>query len=136
MTEMSAYEEAAVDLGKSIALGAVPMLGQAIDLYDTLESALALYRAQQDEDKENAKFDLLLAIIGWVPGPGDGAKKSLRIVNKDPQRFAPVLFDLLRRVLHLAGIETSPEALLQGIFDSGYLRAQMGTEGDTRPDES
>lgn len=127
MTEMAAYEEAAVDLGKSIALGAVPMLGQAIDLYDTLESALALYRAQDDEDKENAKFDLLLAIIGWVPGPGDGVKKSLRIVNKDPQRFAPVLFDLLRRVLHLAGIETSPEALLQGIFDSAYLRAQMGT---------
>lgn len=125
MTEMSAYEEAAVDLGKSIALGAVPVLGQLIDLYDTLESALALHLAQTDEDKDNAKFDLLLAIVGWVPGPGDGVKKSLRLVNRDPQRYAPVLFDLLRRVLHLAGIETSPEALLQGIFDSGYLRAQM-----------
>lgn len=125
MTDMSAYEEAAVDLGKSIAIGAVPVLGQLIDLYDTLESALAVYKAQTDDDKENAQFDLLLAIVGWVPGPGDGVKRSLRIVNRDPQRFAPVLFDLLRRVLHLAGIETSPEALLQGIFDSGYLRGQM-----------
>lgn len=126
MTEMSAYEEAAVDLGKAIAIGAAPVLGQLIDLYDTLESALALYRAHSEEDKDNAKFDLLLAIVGWVPGPGDGVKKSLRLVNRDPQRFAPVLFDLLRRVLHLANIETSPEALLSGIFDSGYLRGQMG----------
>lgn len=127
MSETADYQDAAIELGKAIAIGAVPVLGQAIDLYDTIESALALYQAQTEEDKDNAKFDFVLAIIGWIPGPGDGVKKSLRIVNKDPQRYAPILFDLLRRVLHLAGIETSPEALLQGIFDSGHLQAQMGT---------
>jgi hypothetical protein len=127
MSDASAYEDAAVELGTAIAIGAVPIVGQLIDLYDTLESAYALYRAQTDDEKDDAKFDMILAIVGWVPGPGDGVKKSLRIVNKDPERYAPVLFDLLRRVLRLAGVETSPEALLAGIFDAGYLKGQMAS---------
>nr|WP_254797628.1 hypothetical protein [Pseudomonas aromaticivorans] len=68
---------------------------------------------------------MLLAIIGWIPGPGDGVKKSLRIVNRDPQRYAPVLFDLLRFVLQECGIKTSPEALLAQIFNSAALRAEL-----------
>lgn len=122
----AAYQEAAIELGKGIALGAVPFLGQAIDAYDTIESAIALYNAKETEATENAQFDLLLAIVGWVPGPGDGVKKSLRIVNKNPERYAPVLFDLLRFVLKECGIETSPEALLDGIFNAGQLKAQLG----------
>lgn len=123
----AAYKEAAIELGKGIALGLVPFLGQAIDVYDTIESSVSLYRAQHDEDKENAQFDLLLAIVGWIPGPGDGIKKSLRIVNKDPDRFAPVLFDLLRFVLQECGVHTSPEALLDEVFNAGKLSAQLGT---------
>ncbi len=120
-----AYKEASIELGKGIALGLVPFVGQAIDAYDTVESAIALYQAGDDSAKEDAQFDMLLAIVGWVPGPGDGVKKALRIVNKDPQRFAPVLFDLLRFVLTECGIKTSPEALLEGIFNAGYLREQI-----------
>ncbi|MBC7992024.1 MAG: hypothetical protein H7Z15_02110 [Rhizobacter sp.] len=121
----AAYKEAAVELGKGIALGLVPFLGQAIDVYDTIESSLSLYNAKKDDDKENAQFDLILAIVGWVPGPGDGVKKSLRLVNKNPDRFAPVLFDLLRFVLQECGIHTSPEALLEEIFNAGKLKAQL-----------
>lgn len=123
--QKQAYTDAAVEMGKSIAIGAVPFVGQAIDAYDTLESCWRIYGAKQAEDKENAKFDLVLAIVGWIPGPGDGVKKSLRLVNKDPARYAPILFDLLRHVCELAGIKTSPEALLDAVFDAGKLRAQM-----------
>ncbi|MBX9757040.1 MAG: hypothetical protein K2X80_19950 [Pseudomonadaceae bacterium] len=121
----AAYEEALTELAKGIALGAVPFLGQAIDAYDTVESSIVLYNAESAEGKENAQFDLLMAIIGWVPGPGDGLKKSLRIVNRDPQRYAPVLFDLLRFVLQECGIKTSPEELLAQIFNAGALRAEV-----------
>lgn len=121
----AAYEEAAIDLAKGIALGAVPFLGQAVDAWDTVESAIRLHRENSAAGKEDAQFDLLLAIIGWIPGPGDGVKKSLRIVNRDPQRYAPVLFDLLRFVLQECGIKTSPEALLAQIFDSAALRAEL-----------
>lgn len=121
----AAYQEAAVELAKGIALGAVPFLGQAIDAYDTVESSIDLYNAGTAEGKEDAKFDLLMAVIGWIPGPGDGLKKSLRIVNRDPQRYAPVLFDLLRFVLDECGVKTSPEELLKQIFDASKLRAEL-----------
>ncbi|MCB2250744.1 hypothetical protein KTQ74_02470 [Pseudomonas chlororaphis] len=121
----AAYKEAAVELAKGIALGAVPFLGQAIDAYDTVESSIVLYKAKTADGKEDAKFDLLMAVIGWIPGPGDGLKKSLRIVNRDPQRFAPVLFDLLRFVLQECGVKTSPEELLKQIFDASKLRAEL-----------
>ncbi|WP_238418007.1 hypothetical protein [Pseudomonas syringae group genomosp. 3] len=120
-----AYQEAAVELAKGIALGAVPFLGQAIDAYDTIESSIVLYNAESTGGKEDAQFDLLMAIIGWIPGPGDGLKKSLRIVNKDPERYAPVLFDLLRFVLQECGIKTSPEELLKQVFNAGKLTADV-----------
>jgi hypothetical protein len=123
--KQAAYQEALTELAKGIALGAVPFLGQAIDAYDTVESSIVLYSAESAEGKENAQFDLLMAIIGWVPGPGDGLKKSLRIVNRDPQRYAPVLFDMLRFVLQECGIKTSPEELLAEIFNAGALRAEV-----------
>jgi hypothetical protein len=121
----AAYNEALTELAKGIALGAVPFLGQAIDAYDTIESSIRLYNEQSAEGKEEAQFDLLLAIIGWVPGPGDGLKKSLRIVNRDPQRFAPVLFDLLRFVLQECGVKSSPEELLAQVFNAGALRTEL-----------
>lgn len=121
-----AYAEAALELGSAVALGAVPFLAQAIDAYDTLESCWRLYAAKKADEKEEAQFDMVLALTGWIPGPGDGIKKSLRIVNKDPQRYAPILFDLLRHVCELAGIKTSPEALLDAAFDAGRLKTQMG----------
>ena len=125
LERQAAYEEALIELAAGIALGAVPFLGQAVDAYDTIESAIHLYNADTPAHKENAQFDLLLAIVGWVPGPGDGVKKSLRIVNKDPERFAPVLFDLLRFVLQECGIKTSPEELLSSIFNASALRAEL-----------
>lgn len=123
--QQGAYEEAAIELAKGIALGAVPFLGQAIDAYDTIESAIQVYQAPTAASKEEAQFDLVLAIIGWVPGPGDGVKKSLRLVNSNPERFAPVLFDLLRFVLDECGIRTSPEELLGKIFDAKALQGQL-----------
>ena len=45
----AAYQEAAVELAKGIALGAVPFLGQAIDAYDTIESAIVLYNAESTD---------------------------------------------------------------------------------------
>lgn len=121
----AAYQEAVTELAKGIALGAVPFLGQAIDVYDTIESAIRVHQSDTPESKEEAQFDLVLAIIGWVPGPGDGVKKSLRLVNRNPERFAPVLFDFLRFVLEECGIRTSPEELLAKIFNAQALQSQI-----------
>lgn len=122
-----AFKEAVIELGESIALGAVPFLGQAIDAYDTVESAIRWYenKDSRGEALDEAKFDFLLSLFGWLPGPGDGVKKSLRLVNKDPGRFAPVLFDLLRFVLKECRVKTSPEVLLTQIFDASQLQSAI-----------
>lgn len=120
-----AYKEAAAELATAIAMGFVPYLGQAIDLYDTIWSLVDLARAKTPEQKDDARFDTILAVIGWIPGPGDGVKKSLRIVNKNPDRYAPVLFDLLREVLQTCGIKTNPEALLDKMFNEAKIKADI-----------
>lgn len=122
----AAYAEVAGQLATSIAMGVVPYLGQAIDLYDTIWALVDLGRAETPEQKDNARFDTILAVIGWVPGLGDGVKKSLRVVNKNPDRYAPVLFDLLREVLVICKIKTSPEALLDQLFNEAGIKQNLG----------
>lgn len=120
-----AYKEAAISVGKGIALGLVPFLAQAVDAYDTVQSVLVLDKAKTPEAKEEAQFDLVLALVGWIPGPGDGVKRTLRLVNANPKRFAPVMFDLLAFVLQECGIESDPATLLEAVFDADRLRSQM-----------
>lgn len=122
----AAYAEAAGELATAIAVGFVPYVAQAIDLYDTIWSLIDLGSAETAEQKDDARFAAILAVIGWIPGPGDGVKKSLRIVNKNPERYAPVLFDLLREVLVICKVKTSPEVLLDQLFNEGAIRSSLG----------
>jgi hypothetical protein len=115
------------EIGTAVAAGLVPFLGQAINIYDTIESLLTLHNSQGAAAEAEAKFDLVLALVGWIPGAGSGVKKTIRIVNKNPQRYAPILFDVLRRVCLKLGIYTSPELLLQKLFDAVGLKAILGT---------
>ena len=69
----------------------------------------------------------MLALVGWIPGAGGGVKKTIRIVNKNPARYAPILFDVLRMVCLKLGIHTSPESLLDKLFDAAGLKGILGT---------
>lgn len=115
------------EIGTAVAAGLVPFLGQAINIYDTIESLLTLHNSQGAEAQAEAKFDLVLALVGWIPGAGGGVKKTIRIVNKNPARYAPILFDVLRMVCLKLGIQTSPETLLDKLFDAAGLKAILGT---------
>lgn len=115
------------EIGTAVVTGMVPLLAQAINIYDTIESMLTLHRSQGAEAENEAKFDLVLALVGWIPGAGGGVKKTIRIVNKNPQRYAPILFDVLRMVCAKLGIQTSPESLLDKLFDAAGLKAILGT---------
>lgn len=121
-----AYLEAAGQLALGIGLGVFPLLGQAIDAYDSVWALIGLAKAETPAQKDDAYFDTMLSLIGWVPGPGDGVKKSLRIVNSNPERYAPVLFDLLREVLVRCNVKTSPEALLDELFNEAKIKQNLG----------
>ena len=115
------------EIGTAVATGLVPFLGQAINIYDTIESLLTLHRSEGPAAQAEAKFDLVLALVGWIPGAGGGVKKTIRIVNKNPARYAPILFDVLRMVCLKLGIQTSPESLLDKLFDAAGLTRILGT---------
>lgn len=111
------------DVGTAVATGLVPFLGQGINVYDTIESLWALHRSVGETATTEAKFDLILALVGWVPGAGGGVKKTFRMVNRNPERYAPILFDVLRMVCAKLGIQTSPESLLDQLFNATGLKS-------------
>jgi len=115
------------EIGTAVAAGLVPFVGQAINIYDTIESLLILHNCKGAQEESEAKFDLVLALVGWIPGAGSGVKKTIRIVNKNPARYAPILFDVLRMVCLKLGIQTSPETLLEKLFDAAGLKVVLGT---------
>lgn len=115
------------EIGLAVATGLIPVVGQGINIYDTVECLLRLRNSKSSAERMEAKFDLVLALVGWIPGAGGGVKKTIRIVNKHPDRYAPVLFDVLRMVLAKLGIQTSPEMLLAELFDAAGLRGLLAT---------
>ncbi|MYM96569.1 hypothetical protein [Duganella vulcania] len=115
------------EISLDVANGLVPFLGQAINIYDTITCMMTLHESTSAEDQMQAKFDLVLALVGWTPGPGGGVKKTIRYVNKYPGLFAPRLFDALRMDCHRVGIHTSAELLLDKLFDPVGLKNQLGT---------
>lgn len=117
----------AEEIGTAVATGLVPFLGQAVNIYDTVECLITLHNSSDAESTAEAKFDLVLALVGWIPGAGGGVKKTIRIVNKNPDRYAPILFDVLRMICAKLGIHTSPEVLLQKLFDAAGLKSLLGT---------
>ncbi|GJI96901.1 hypothetical protein RugamoR57_36190 [Duganella caerulea] len=126
-TDSAAIASAIEEISVAVATGLVPFLGQAINVYDTITCMMTLHNSTSAEDQMEAKFDLVLALVGWIPGAGGGVKKTIRIVNKHPERFAPILFDVLRMVCDKVGIHTSPEVLLDKLFDAVGLKSQLGT---------
>lgn len=116
-------QDLVTQIDTSIALGLVPFVGQAIDIYDTAWAAYDLYdtRNAADEHKEAAYFDIAMALLGWIPGPGDAIKKTLKTVNKSPQRFAPLLLDAVRQALYAAGYKVDPYQFLMNSISEGKM---------------
>ncbi|MDD1012109.1 PoNe immunity protein domain-containing protein [Pseudomonas rubra] len=116
---------AGVTLSDAIDAASVAHLAQALNAYDTVEAILALNLATDQQEEDDAFFDLALALLGWVPGPGHGLKRVLRLVNRDPEKHAEQLYDLLRHVLLNCQLKTSPDALLEESLNAEVLRAEL-----------
>ncbi|MCU0545044.1 MAG: DUF4114 domain-containing protein [Oscillatoriaceae cyanobacterium Prado104] len=65
-----------------VALGFVPIVGQAIDIIDT---AVALWKIVIDGKRDTETFvELLGSLAGWFPGVGDAIKGVAKIAFKGP----------------------------------------------------
>lgn len=130
--------DAIVAIGTAIALGAVPFAGQAIDIYDTLEGIWGVYskRNSTQQEKDEVTVDLILALISWMPGPGNGIKKIFRLVNREPKKYAPVMMDLVRYVAQKSGVNTNIEQLILDATDSSKLKPYLDSAKKVIEDSS
>lgn len=127
MTEndQQAIEDAVEQIGLSMAANTFPLFYVAQNVYDTSESVWSVWNARNSTDeltKISTGIDLVFAVVGWVPVVGAGVKRTFRLVNHRSEIYGPLLFDILRLVLQRAHCPTSPEELVDKLFDATGLR--------------
>ncbi|NWK46437.1 hypothetical protein [Ralstonia pickettii] len=124
-TDQQAIQGAVEQIGLSMAANAFPLFYVAQNVYDTSESVWNVWNARNSTDeltKIETGIDLVFAVVGWVPVVGAGVKRTFRLVNHKSEIYGPVLFDILRLVLQKAGVHTSPEELVDKLFDASGLK--------------
>jgi hypothetical protein len=126
--DQQALEDAVEQIGLSMAANAFPLFYVGQNIYDTTESVWTVWNSRSSADelvKIEAGIDLVFAVVGWVPVVGAGVKRTFRLVNHKSDIYGPLLFDILRLVLQRAGIHTSPEELVDKLFDASGLKALL-----------
>ncbi|WP_234775358.1 hypothetical protein [Paraburkholderia tropica] len=123
--DQQAVEDAVEQIGISMAANAFPLFYVAQNVYDTSESVWNVWNARSATDemtKIETGIDLVFAVVGWVPVVGAGVKRTFRLVNHRSEIYGPLLFDILRMVLQRAHCPTSPEELVDKLFDASGLK--------------
>ncbi|MEM5453067.1 hypothetical protein [Paraburkholderia guartelaensis] len=123
--DQQAVEDAVEQIGISMAANAFPLFYVAQNVYDTSESVRNVWNARSATDemtKIETGIDLVFAVVGWVPVVGAGVKRTFRLVNHRSEIYGPLLFDILRMVLQRAHCPTSPEELVDKLFDASGLK--------------
>ena len=99
---------------QAIAIGFSPA-GVALDVADLARASYNLYQEKTDDHY----FEVILCIIGFIPGPGDGLKAGLRIVNRRPE----ILFELVRFIMAHCKIYGDPEKWLSEVVSDKTIRS-------------
>ncbi|KVD17396.1 hypothetical protein [Burkholderia ubonensis] len=126
--DQQAIEDAVKEIGLSMASNAFPLFYVAQNVYDTTESVWTVWNARESADemtKIEAGIDLVFAVVGWVPVVGAGVKRTFRLVNHKSEIYGPLLFDILRLVLQRAHVQTSPDALIDKLFDATGVKKYL-----------
>lgn len=98
---------------QAIAIGFSPA-GIALDVADLARASYNLYQEKSDDNY----FEVILCVIGFIPGPGDGVKAGLRIVNRKPE----ILFELIRFIMAHCKIYGDPERWLSELISDKKIR--------------
>lgn len=126
--QQAALEDAVEQIGTAIASNAFPLFYVAQNVYDTVESIWTVWSVRESQNQMarlEAGFDLVFAVVGWVPMVGAGVKRSFRLVNHKSEIYGPVLYDILRYVLTKLNIPTSPAELIDKLFEASHVKATL-----------
>lgn len=97
-------------------IGCIPVLGQLVDARDIIKGLIEVSAAPASPA---AWFNLIMALIGLIPGGGDAAKRSMRAI-KSGAVHTDELLDMIRRLY-----KGDPEKLLKDVLDVSKLRKQL-----------
>ena len=97
----------------AIAVGFSPA-GIVLDVADLARASYNLYQEKSDDNY----FEVILCVIGFIPGPGDGVKVGLKIVNRKPE----ILFELIRFIMTHCKQYGDPEKWLGEIVNDKKIR--------------
>lgn len=114
MSEITAEELSTI--ARAIFVGASPA-GVAIDVADLAVAAYNLYKDKNDDNY----FEVILCVIGFIPGAGDGVKTGFRIVNRRPE----ILFSLIRYVMTECKIYGDPEKWLEELISETKIKTLL-----------
>ena len=98
---------------QAIAIGVSPA-GIVLDVADLARASYNLYQEKSDDNY----FEVILCVIGFIPGPGDGVKAGLKIVNRKPE----ILFELIRFIMTHCKQYGDPEKWLGEIVNDKKIR--------------
>lgn len=130
MTSEKEYKEFMSDMAKAVA-SSMPPGSILLAAAEVGEATWCLYKEKDPEVRSQAKFQLLMGIISFIPGIGGGFRLALKSLIKKPDFYGPIIFDLSIAIIEETNkrwnynYPLNPEGYLRKLIDAPYIRKYL-----------
>ncbi|OCF92339.1 hypothetical protein A9G17_03985 [Gilliamella sp. wkB7] len=118
------------DMAKAVA-SSMPPGSILLAAAEVGEATWCLYKEKDPEVRSQAKFQLLMGIISFIPGIGGGFRLALKSLIKKPDFYGPIIFDLSIAIIEETNkrwnynYPLNPEGYLRKLIDASYIRKYL-----------
>ena len=118
------------DMAKAVA-SSMPPGSILLAAAEVGEATWCLYKEKDPEVRSQAKFQLLMGIISFIPGIGGGFRLALKSLIKKPDFYGPIIFDLSIAIIEETNkrwnynYPLNPEGYLRKLIDAPYIRKYL-----------
>ena len=130
MTSEKEYKEFMSDMAKAVA-SSMPPASILLAAAEVGEATWCLYKEKDPKVRSQAKFQLLMGIISFIPGIGGGFRLALKSLIKKPDFYGPIIFDLSIAIIEETNkrwnynYPLNPEGYLRKLIDAPYIRKYL-----------
>ncbi|OTP88602.1 hypothetical protein B6D12_08775 [Gilliamella apicola] len=118
------------DMAKAVA-SSMPPGSILLAAAEVGEATWCLYKEKDPKVRSQAKFQLLMGIISFIPGIGGGFRLALKSLIKKPDFYGPIIFDLSIAIIEETNkrwnynYPLNPEGYLRKLIDASYIRKYL-----------
>ncbi|MBI0029046.1 hypothetical protein H3S88_09475 [Gilliamella sp. B14448G11] len=118
------------DMAKAVA-SSMPPASILLAAAEVGEATWCLYKEKDPKVRSQAKFQLLMGIISFIPGIGGGFRLALKSLIKKPDFYGPIIFDLSIAIIEETNkrwnynYPLNPEGYLRKLIDAPYIRKYL-----------